>query len=88
MTSAPDSVTSTNSLDAEVNKDKKEICKMNTRNNKIIMTVSIVTIVVSMVTNCCIVGRIYIFHNKLKKQDVKESDERSSAAYEEIDIFY
>ena len=88
MTSARDSLTSTNSLNAEVNTDKKEMCKLNTRNNKTIMTVSIVSIVVSIVTNCCIVGKIYIFHKKPNKQDVNESDERSSAAYEEINIFY
>ena len=85
MTSAPDSLTSTNSLNAGVNKDEK-MCKLDTRNNKTIMIVSIVTIVVSMVTSCCIVFKIYIVHNKPNKQDVSESEERSSAAYEEIFI--
>ena len=83
MTSARDSLTSTNSLNTEVNTDQK-MCKLDTRNNEIIMIVSIVTIVVSMVTSCCIVVKIYIVHNKPNKQDV--SEERSSAAYEEIFI--
>ena len=73
MTSDTDFLTSTNRFNAEVNTDKKEVCKLNTTNNRTVMIVSMVTIVVSMVTNCCIVGRIYVFHNRQNKQDVNES---------------
>ena len=79
MTKTPGSMTSVYSPTTEEKTDETDpvMCNLDTRKYKTIIAVSMVTIFVSMVTSCCIVGLIYICHNETKtKQDVND---RSSA---------
>ena len=81
MTKAPGSMTSSYTPTTKENTDQTDpaMCNLDIRKYKTIIAVSMVTIFVSMVTSCCIVGLIYICHNETKNQDVNDSKDRSSA---------